>query len=166
MKTLLVLRHAKSSWDEQDLSDHDRPLNARGKRDAPRVGKLLREQNLQPDAVLSSTAKRARKTASKAMDAAGFGVDVQLIRELYLADPTTIVGVLNRQPDSYACVLIVGHNPGLENLVHLLSGHDGGLPTAALAQIELPITHWCELSPATGATLRNLWLPKEQEEAT
>jgi phosphohistidine phosphatase len=162
MKTLLVLRHAKSSWDDHDLNDHDRPLNARGKRDAPRVGKLLCEQHLKPDAVLSSTAKRARKTATKALEAAGYGVDAQLIRELYLADPATIVSVLNRQPDAFACVLIVGHNPGLENLVHLLSGHDGGLPTAALAQLELPIAHWCELSTATGATLRNLWLPKEE----
>ena len=82
MKTLLILRHAKSSWNYPELSDYDRPLNKRGKRDAPRMGKFLREQKLTPDRILTSSAKRARRTASKVAKACGYGGKVKKIRHI------------------------------------------------------------------------------------
>jgi phosphohistidine phosphatase len=159
MKTLLLLRHAKSSWDAPDQPDHDRPLNDRGKRDAPRVGQLLNETRLRPALVLSSTAKRARKTAAKVLEAGGYALEVQLRRELYLADVGTWVRVLQALPDEANCVLAVGHNPGIEDLVQVLCGGRQTMPTAALAHVELPVDSWSQLTTSTPCELRMLWTP-------
>jgi phosphohistidine phosphatase len=161
VKTLLLLRHAKSSWDDPALADFDRPLNERGKRDAPRVGELLRRQELRPDAVVCSSAKRARKTATKVLKASGFDVEPEWTDELYHADPETCVRILQCQPDAHACVLLVGHNPTLQDLLARLAGGDESMPTAALARIELPVESWSDLSLSTRGTLRDLWRPKE-----
>ena len=99
MKTLLILRHAKSSWKHAELPDHDRPLNDRGKRDAPRMGRLISDQQLRPTLVLSSTAKRARKTATKVVRSSEQLAEIQLCPEFYLADPDTYIGVLRAQDD-------------------------------------------------------------------
>ena len=90
MKTLLILRHAKSSWKHEQISDHDRPLNKRGKRDAPRIGRLLRDRNLAPELIISSTAKRARKTAAKAARECCYEGVIELCGELYLAPQENI----------------------------------------------------------------------------
>ena len=164
MKTLLLLRHAKSSWNDPDLTDHDRPLNDRGKRKAPLVGMRLRELHLSPDAVLSSTAKRARKTAKKVLAAAGYPVDIQLMRELYLADVGVWIRVLSQLDQTITCVLAVGHNPGIEDLVQVLSGGRTSMPTAALAHFELPIDDWSELTVGTRGTLAQFWVPNQPEE--
>ena len=161
MKTLLILRHAKSSWQTDQLADHDRPLNARGKRDAPRVGHLLRTQELEPDRVLCSTAKRARKTAKKVVKSSGYDSPVELLEELYLASPGTHIDVLRQQDCESGCLMIVAHNPGLEELLAILVGQYMALPTAALAQVELPIDRWSQLSSETQGELANLWLPRE-----
>ncbi len=160
MKTLLLLRHAKSSWDNSDQSDHDRPLNDRGKIDAPRVGEFLREEQLRPDLVLSSTAKRARKTAKKAIDASGFELGIDLRPDLYLADVGVWMRILRSVPDEVNCVLAVGHNPGIEDMVHILTGPGRpAMPTAALAQIELPLEHWSDLAPGVRGSLCRVWTP-------
>ena len=160
MKTLLILRHAKSSWNSPELSDYDRPLNARGKRDAPRMGKHLREQGLIPDRVLTSSAKRARKTASRVAKACGYTGKVKKLDAFY----DTVVGVyfetLQTLPDKYARVMVVGHNPTMEQLVGYLTGQAQRMPTAALAHIELPIENWESLDLNTVGTLINLWTPK------
>jgi phosphohistidine phosphatase len=161
MKTLLILRHAKSSWKQPDQADHDRPLNERGKSDAPRVGRLLREEDLVPDLIVSSTAKRARKTAAKVAEGSGYGGEIQLSDELYLAPPKTYLGVLRQVADAHSRVMVVGHNPGLEELLTLLTGDESSLPTAALAYITLPIDRWSELNTGTRGHLVNLWTPKE-----
>jgi len=127
MKTLLILRHAKSSWSHPGLSDHDRPLNKRGKRDAPRMGQLLREEGLLPDLIISSSAKRAKTTAERVSNESGY----------------------------------VGHNPSMEELVEILTGEYQRFPTAALAQVELPIDQWGEFDEDIEGKLVNLWLPKE-----
>src|SRR5687768_13703862 len=137
MKTLLLLRHAKSSWDEPGVSDFDRPLNDRGKRDAPKVGEVLRERGLKPDLVLSSTAKRARKTARKAIDASGFDCELQLVESFYLASPSAYITELQKVSDEKECVAVVGHNPGLAELLEALTKRREEVPTAALAQLEL-----------------------------
>lgn len=161
MKTLLILRHAKSSWSEGSQDDFDRPLNERGKRDAPRVGQALVEQGLVPDLVLASSAKRARKTAKKVIESIGQPLELRLIDELYLATPATYLSHLRRLEADFPRVLIVGHNPGLEELLSQLTGRYEQLATAALAQVELPIDSWNEISGNGPAKLVSLWRPSD-----
>lgn len=162
MKTLLLLRHAKSSWKDEKLADHDRPLNKRGKRDAPRMGKLMHEENLVPDLILTSSAIRALSTAELAAEACSFDGEVQVSRDLYAAGPEAFIEELVVLPDEANVVLVVGHNPGMEELLETLTEEIQGLPTAALAQVELDIDQWADLEEATGR-LVNLWLPRNLE---
>ena len=162
MKTLLVLRHAKSSRDDRTLDDHERPLNERGQRDAPRMGALLREYGLVPDLILSSDALRARQTAEAAAKAAHYAGEVRLDPRLYGASPADIVRVLRTVDETNAStVMIVGHNPGLEELVARLTLERQDLPTAALAQIALPVDQWRDLTVSRRGSLVGLWRPKE-----
>jgi phosphohistidine phosphatase len=162
VKTLLVLRHAKSSWDDSSLDDHERPLNARGKRDAPRVGRLVRTKRRSVELIISSDALRAQLTAQAMADAAGSRGPILLDPRLYHASPAEILAVLRSAVEqNIAAVMIVGHNPGLEDLVAQLTGKPEGLPTAALAQIDLPIDRWRDLTSSTRGTLVGLWRPKE-----
>ena len=162
MKTLLVLRHAKSSWSDSALGDHERPLNKRGQRDGPRMGKLVREHGLIPDVIISSDAVRARLTAEAVVEAAGYAGHVRCEAALYAAGPADILAVLRTVTETMAgTVMIVGHNPGLEELVAQLTGEEPDLPTAALAQIVLPIERWRDLRESTRGRLLGLWRPKE-----
>lgn len=148
-KRLVLLRHAKSSWSEADLADHDRPLNGRGRRAAPVVGRHLRDAGLVPDLVLCSSAVRARATL------AGLGlpetVEVRVEGDLYGADPDEIVELLGTVPDEVRSVLVIAHNPGLEELTALLVADERTLPdrfpTAAVAELRLPIARWDEIAP-------------------
>ena len=160
MKTLLILRHAKSSWDNPQLSDYDRPLNKRGKRDAPRMGKHLREQDLIPDRILTSSAKRARKTATKVAKACGYTRKIKRLDSFYLAQPGIYIEKLQALSDKYQRIMVVGHNPTMEQLVRHFTGEIKPMPTAALAHIELPIQDWEALDLHTRGTLVNLWTPK------
>ena len=161
MKTLLVLRHAKSSWNDPALDDHERPLNKRGRRDAPRMGELVREYGLMPGVVISSDAVRARLTAEAVAEAARYAGEILLDPRLYMAGPADILSLLATLRENAETVMIVGHNPGLEKLVEQLTGARQDLPTAALAQIGLPIDQWCELKLSTRGTLVGLWRPEE-----
>ncbi len=163
MKTLLILRHAKSSWADDDLPDHDRPLKARGERDAPRMGRLLKREGLVPQLILSSTAKRAIDTAKLAAEGAGYAGAIRLTRNFYHGDPEDYAGVLCTLEDVYDVVMVVGHNPGLEMLVEQLTGEPERMPTAALAQVALPITAWQAFDEFTEGELLNLWVPREVE---
>ena len=160
MKTLLILRHAKSSWKDTSLADHDRPLNKRGKQDAPRMGKFLRTQNLVPNRIISSTAKRARKTATAVAKACRYKNKIELTSEFYHAGPGAYLAVLQNVPDDDQPVMVVGHNPGMEALVAHLTGRMETMPTAALAHVALPIEKWVELDYETQGELLNLWRPK------
>ena len=161
MKTLLVLRHAKSSWTDPSVDDHDRPLNARGTRDGPRMGLLIRKLQLAPDVIISSDAVRARVTAAAVAEALGFAEEIRLERRLYLASPADIVAVVRSMPAPATTAMIVGHNPGFEQLVERLTGEANELPTAALAQIALPIERWRDLKVSTRGKLIGLWRPRE-----
>ena len=164
MKTLLVLRHAKSSWDRSDVDDHERPLNARGERDALRMGQFVRKKRLTVERIISSDALRARLTAQAMADAIGYRGEILLDPRLYLASAVDILAVLRRALDpNVATVMIVGHNPGLEDLVTQLTREPDGLTTAALAQIALQIDRWADLRASTRGTLVGLWRPKELE---
>lgn len=161
MKTLLVQRHAKSSWKHPEVSDHDRPLNKRGRRDAPRMGRFVAAQGLRPDVIVASTARRARRTAEEVARHAGCEGAVQLDRRLYLASPDEIVDVVRGVAGSARRVMVVGHNPGLEDLVARLAGRRETLPTAALAALRLSIRSWTELTASTAGDLAGPWRPRE-----
>jgi phosphohistidine phosphatase len=162
VKTLLVLRHAKSLWGTATLDDHERPLNERGAREGPKMGALVRECGLTPDLIVSSDAVRARLTAAAVAESSRFGGEVQLEPRLYAASVEDILGVLSTVPEAHSgTVMIVGHNPGLEQLIARLTGEDQGLPTAALAQIALPIDRWRDLKGSTRGELLGFWRPKE-----
>ena len=161
MKTLLVLRHAKSSWNDPQLDDHERPLNERGRRDAPRMGELLREFGLRPDVVISSDAVRARLTAEAVAAAARYVGEIVLDPHLYLASPADILSLLRTVRENAETVMIIGHNPGLEELVEQLTDERHDLPTAALAHIVLEIDQWRDLTLSTRGTLLGHWRPKE-----
>lgn len=145
MKTLLLMRHAKSSWASPGLADHDRPLNERGEKASIRMGRLLRERDLRPDALVLSTALRAVQTAERVVKAAGLDLALHTRRELYLAPPSSYVALAKLFPASAECGLLIGHNPGLEELVTSVAGHHERMPTAALAKVTLNVETWAEL---------------------
>ena len=160
MKRLLVLRHAKSSWSNRFQADHDRPLNERGKWDAPRMGRWLARQALIPDLIISSTAERALTTAEQVALHSGYAGELQVTAAFYLAAPATYIDVLAKTGGTADLVMVVGHNPGMEQLVERLGGRAAGMPTAAVACIELPINAWSELGFNSQGTLKHHWIPK------
>ncbi len=161
MKSLLLLRHAKSSWKNTRLADHDRPLNKRGRRDAPRMGRLLREEGVVPDLIITSTAERALSTAEAVASAGGYENEIKYTRQLYHGWIGTFIEVINSILDDYDRVMLVGHNPGMEEFVEQLTGQSVRMPTAALAYIELPIERWQQLDEDTEGRLIDLWRPRE-----
>jgi len=161
MKTLLLLRHAKSSWKHPELADHDRPLNKRGRRTAPQVSALLQDEDLIPDLILCSSAVRAHTTALLVAKACAYAGEIKRIRKLYLAESQTYVEVLRQVAEKHARVLVVGHNPGLEALIEALTRKAMAMPTAALAQVELSLKRWSDLDTDTDCKLVNVWRPKD-----
>ena len=161
MKTLLLLRHAKSSWDDPDWDDHERPLNRRGQRDAPRIGRWIAANDLLPSLIVSSTANRAATTMRFVIEASNFAGQQITTDDLYHASPSAIASLLNQVEDQHDRLLVIGHNPGLEEFIEMLTGVDEVMPTAALAVIELSIDRWQDLTLSTAGQLRDLWRPKE-----
>lgn len=161
MLRLLLLRHAKSDWNHPGLRDHDRPLAPRGLRSAPRMGRYLREQGLVPAAALVSTARRARTTAELALEAAGAAPEVmRQMPELYGSSPDEIVEIVAAEGGDSSPLLVVAHNPGMEDLVSRLGGRYEHFPTAALAIVSVPGADWAGFS-VTRATLDSLVRPRE-----
>jgi phosphohistidine phosphatase len=160
MLDLLVLRHAKSSWKDPNLEDHDRPLNKRGRKAAPRMGRLMVEESLVPDLLLCSTATRARETWRRLNEQAGWTLEERFVPALYPGDPDEILRCLGDLPEDYRCVLLVGHNPCMEGLVSLLTGSDVTLPTAALVHLRAD-GPWSSLPRAE---LVEVWLPRRLED--
>ncbi len=162
---LLLLRHAKSSWDDAALDDHDRPLSARGEAAARALGGYFARRALRPDLALCSSARRTRDTlAQLALD-----VPARFERALYLASHEALLARLARIDDEHRCVLLVGHNPGLADLVAALAGETRlvaarrlakGMKTASLAELDLPLRHWEEIKPGVGRLVR-LTRPKD-----
>ena len=160
MKTLLLLRHAKSSWDDPTLRDFDRPLSARGKRDAPRIGKALEERGPLPDVILSSPAARAKETIEAVIQSAHITISPRFDESIYGASSSELIGVIRRLPAESSCALLVGHNPGFEDTVSRLTGATERMPTAALACIEFQTEDWQDVEDGQG---KLLWLltPKQ-----
>ena len=156
MKMLLLMRHAKSSWDNPSERDFDRPLADRGKRDAPRIGRALKERGPVPDLIVSSPAARARETVEAVIKAAGFTAPLQFDDNIYEASLAELMRVIRSQPDDSSTVLMVGHNPGFEGLIYRLSGASERMPTAALAAIEFQVDRWQDIEDGQGKLLWHL----------
>lgn len=161
MKTILLMRHAKSSWDNPELDDHDRPLNKRGLHDAPRVGELLEAEELIPDLILVSSARRAQETMRLLVEACGYEGPIETHADFYHSDVTAYLHILHNLPESVARPLIIGHNPDVEELLRMLTGISRHMPTATLALIELPKNSWGELVGDKMGQLSGLWMPRE-----
>lgn len=144
MKTLYVVRHAKSSWENPDLDDFHRPLNHRGEKDAPKMGKRLKEKHHKPQLIFSSPAIRAFSTAQTI--AAELNIPATQVRKeqnLYHAGEDTLLEVIKNIPDDAHCAMIVGHNPGLTEFVNDLLDEDIlNIPTAGVVLGQLSISSW------------------------
>lgn len=167
MKSLLLMRHAKSSWKDHSLADIDRPLIKRGWLASIFLGVLLKEHELVPQLILSSSALRARQTAEFLTGEAGFDGEIQYLSSLYLAEPAAYLGALSVTPDQIERVMVVGHNPGIEGLMQMLTRRIEALPNAAVAFISLPVHSWKELNFEVECELVEwLELSEEDEEKT
>ncbi len=135
-RILLAMRHAKSSWGDEELADVDRPLASRGKRDALRMGEELRTRGLWPQIVLCSPARRAQSTARRVCRADPEDTPITIIESLYPGSEEALLVALAALPDELNIAMIVAHNPGMEELVSTLAGHPTSMPTAAVAVID------------------------------
>lgn len=160
MRTLLLLRHAKSSWDDPSLRDFDRPLNNRGLKSASLIGRFMLKRKIRPGLVISSPAKRARKTAALVIKSAQLESKPRLDERIYEASAIQLLEVISQIETSAEEVLLVGHNPGMEDLLLTLTGEVRRMPTAALARVALDIERWSD-ARETGGQLEWLVKPKE-----
>ncbi|RVU06349.1 histidine phosphatase family protein [Novosphingobium umbonatum] len=176
MKTLGLLRHAKSDWGDARARDFDRPLNGRGERGAPLIGKHIeswcREHDIRWGRILASPAVRAAQTIELAAQGAGYdhAMPVNWDRRIYLASSASLLDVLRDEADHVQSVLMVGHNPGLEDLIFDLVPDDGSsplrdvveekFPTATFAVLEIPVDSWHDVEEAT-ARLVHLMRPRD-----
>ena len=164
IRTLTLMRHGKSSWAEPGLSDFERPLNARGRTSVPIIGQWLAKNNAIPDLIVASTALRTKQTTEVLVASLGVDLPVHYEPRLYLASPATILSRVSQVDDRYQRVMIVAHNPGLEELASAMSQTYRDFPTAALAAFECELDHWSEIM-SRAETLRwelKHWMtPKE-----
>jgi len=161
MKQLILIRHAKSSWDDFGASDFDRDLNERGSQDAPEMGRRLAAKGVVPDAFLVSAANRARTTASLIAPELGFPCEkIQLKKELYLASPTDMLQVIRQTPDHVQTLALVAHNPGITELTNRLAKtYINNIPTSGIAVLQIPNEQWQSVS--NGAVLLDFDYPKK-----
>ena len=147
MKTLYLVRHAKSSWKFPELDDFDRPLNRRGKRDAPEMGRRLQKQGIRPDLIVSSPAKRARKIAQAIAKAVGYSASaIAFHPEVYEASVDSLVALLRATDDQVAVLMLVGHNPELTDLANHLTPHAiDNVVTSGIVAVEFSAERWAEV---------------------
>ncbi len=144
MKTLYLVRHAKSSWDYPELADIDRPLNSRGERNAPEMGKRLRSKGIKPDLLLSSPANRALTTAHEIARAIGYPIEaVQSSRDIYHAGEAELLRIVQKQDDALSSLMVFGHNPGFTWFANSLAGENMlNIPTAGIVAIKFDCASW------------------------
>jgi phosphohistidine phosphatase len=169
MRTLLLMRHAKSSWDRTDLADLDRPLAPRGRKAAPLIARHLRDRRLIPDLVLCSHAERVRETWQLMAPVLGGAVACKTLRSLYLATPSRLLEALRRAADEVRILMLIGHNPGLGALAASLAGAgaeralrrlQAKFPTGGLAVLTFANERWAELA-AGGGVLDDFVRPRD-----
>ncbi|MFP3944455.1 MAG: SixA phosphatase family protein [Alphaproteobacteria bacterium] len=157
MKRLLILRHAKSSWAEAGLKDRERPLNKRGRRAAPLMGARMARKDYRPEGILCSPAVRTRETLELVQPHLGADIPVRMEPRIYLASGRQLLALLHELPEAWSSALLIGHNPGLEELVRLLREPGKSpceapakFPTAALAVVDFPVTGWARVDVRMG----------------
>jgi phosphohistidine phosphatase len=167
VKVLYLLRHAKSSWEDPEVRDHDRPLTPRGKRAAAAIGHHLNGQGTQPALVLSSSARRARETLKPLQKVFSGEVEVHVEPGLYAASASELLGRLRSVPEPVPSVMLVGHNPGLQELGLMLArpsprrdALEAKFPTGALAVLHLDVASWHDVRGSDGEVV-SLTLPRE-----
>lgn len=168
MKTLYLLRHAKSDWSDSSLKDFDRPLNDRGWKAAKAIGHEMRERELVPDLVLVSPAVRTKETLARAEEGFGDKLNVVENRAIYLAETETLLDLVRGTRDDADRLMIIGHNPGMHELVLVLASGPIELreevahkfPTAALAEISFDVGEWADVAVGTGR-LRSFVRPRD-----
>lgn len=157
MKTLYIIRHAKSSWEDPDLDDEDRPLNDRGKRDAPRMGKRLKEKEITPDVMISSPAKRAFSTARRIGEVLGYKKkNIVKEKKLYHASDDDMLKVVQGISDKHNIVIIFGHNPGLTDFANSLRDDEHeihNIPTCGIISFRFNIKSWKDMTWGIGSML-------------
>ena len=146
MKRLFIVRHAKSDWDNPTLDDFDRPLNKRGERNAPFMGKVLAEKGIKPDAIISSPANRALRTAELIAKEVGYEKNITPNQYIYEAYVTALQEIVEYLYDTHETVLLVGHNPGVSALAYMLCGMTEQMPTCAIVEIEFDCDSWMNAS--------------------
>lgn len=161
MKTLYILRHAKSSWDKPDLADFDRPLNERGLIAAPFMGEIIYDRQFQPDVLLVSPAKRSKQTAILVKETAELKARIKYDDRIYEASPQILLQVVAETDNKHESVMLVGHNPGIEGFIRYLTGKTVQMPTASLAVIELNVKGWRD-TDADDGKLETVIRPKEE----
>lgn len=159
MKKLFLLRHAKSSWKDTLLDDHDRPLNGRGRDEAPLVGDYLRQRGLTPACVAVSTARRATQTAADVLSAIRYEGRIVVSRALYLAEEEALLAFIAQTPQDCPSLMVIAHNPGLEQLLARLTGQPAPMPTCSLAHLALDMDDWRDIERLTNGELLDLWRP-------
>ena len=164
MKTLYLLRHAKSSWDDASLDDYHRPLNHRGEKDAPRMGKRLRREGILPNLICSSSAVRAITTARLVGAEMGYPVEaIQQDKKLYHAGPEEILSFLRTLPPTIDSAMLVGHNPGFTEFANELMDEElDNIPTAGVIGARLSIDSWKEAKWGCGKIFLYEYPKKEQ----
>lgn len=171
MPRLLLLRHAKSAWDDPGLSDFDRPLNARGRRAAPLMGRHMAEHALSPDLVLCSTARRTRETFACLLPFLAHDMDARFTRALYDTTDSDYLEVLRKEGGAARTLLLIGHNPALQDLAlglvatgnpALIAGIGEAYPTAGLTIIDFAARSWAEIRPGGGRIVA-FFRPRELE---
>lgn len=161
MKKLLIMRHAKSSWKDAEIPDHERPLKKRGLKDAAYIGKVLKNKELVPDKIISSNAVRAADTAAIVADKCGYKKEIDYTDKLYMAESGAILELIHGQPDSIKVLMVIGHNPGMEALVQVLSRKVESLSTASVAYFQTDIKSWKDLKQDPKLKLKKFWQPSE-----
>jgi phosphohistidine phosphatase len=159
MKTLYLLRHAKSSWKDDTLHDIERPLKKRGQKAAETIGGFLKKEKIVPDLILSSTAVRARQTTDAVVEAAKLETNMRFDERIYEAGPRQLLEVVRKIEKGKKSVLLVGHNPGLEEFLELLTGTAKTMPTATLSKVVLKSSTWAGVGAKNG-TLEWILRPK------
>lgn len=151
MKTLLIMRHAKSNWENSEQSDFERPLNEFGLKAAPFMGNIIFHNNLQPDLIISSPAKRAKQTAVLVKAVAEINAEIDYADELYGAKLSDFIEITSSIENKFDSVLLIGHNPELEAFVEKLTGEFHQISTASIAVIKLNIESWKQISENCGS---------------
>ena len=161
MKTLFLMRHAKSSWKDDNLADHERPLKKRGKKDIKLIAKELKKSDLVPDLILCSSAVRAKETADLMAEALDYKGKIKTSDKLYMGEPQNYVEALNDVKEKIQSVMIVGHNPGLEAYLQIIDGEIESMPTGSLGYLMLAEDAWESVTLDTMGDLIGFWKPKD-----